>query len=77
MKALAHTEPGKVGICDVGTGKDSSVNDFGEACKKAADTDIQLEYLSRRQGNYAEVYSDPRLIMSLAGQLGIGILNKV
>ncbi|XP_008229670.1 PREDICTED: UDP-arabinose 4-epimerase 1-like [Prunus mume] len=59
VKALAHAQPGKVGIYNVGTGKGSSVKEFVEACKKATGVDIKVEYLSRRPGDYAKVYSDP------------------
>lgn len=37
----------------------SSVKEFVEACKKATGVDIKVEYLSRRPGDYAKVYSDP------------------
>ncbi|CAH9072918.1 unnamed protein product [Cuscuta epithymum] len=59
VKALQHATRGKVGIYNVGTGKGSSVKQFVEACKKATGVDIKVEYLSRRPGDYAEVYSDP------------------
>ncbi|XP_068302592.1 UDP-arabinose 4-epimerase 1-like [Pyrus communis] len=59
VKALANAKPGKVGIYNVGTGKGSSVKEFVEACKKATGVDIKVEYLSRRPGDYAKVYSDP------------------
>lgn len=59
VKALAHATPGKVGIYNVGTGKGSSVKEFVEACKKATGVDIKVEYLARRPGDYAEVFSDP------------------
>nr|XP_017239437.1 PREDICTED: UDP-arabinose 4-epimerase 1-like [Daucus carota subsp. sativus] len=62
VKALAHALPGKVGIYNVGTGKGSSVKQFVEACKKATGVPIKIEYLSRRPGDYAEVYSDPSKI---------------
>lgn len=42
------------------TGK--SVKEFVEACKRAIGKDINVEYLSRRPGDYAEVYSDPSKI---------------
>lgn len=35
------------------------MKEFVEACKKATGVEIQVEYLSRRPGDYAEVYSDP------------------
>ncbi|WOG98365.1 hypothetical protein DCAR_0417706 [Daucus carota subsp. sativus] len=63
VKALAHAKPGKVGIYNVGTGKGSSVKQFVEACKKATGVAIKVEYLSRRPGDYAEVYSDPSKIL--------------
>ncbi|KAG8364528.1 hypothetical protein BUALT_Bualt18G0006500 [Buddleja alternifolia] len=64
VKALAHAKPGKVGIYNVGTGKGSSVKEFVEACKKATGVNIKVDYLSRRPGDYAEVYSDPSKIRS-------------
>ncbi|KAJ0088771.1 hypothetical protein Patl1_33257 [Pistacia atlantica] len=60
--ALANAKPGKVGIYNVGTGTGRSVKEFVEACKKATGVDIKVEYLSRRPGDYAEVYSDPTKI---------------
>ncbi|KAG6387033.1 hypothetical protein SASPL_152215 [Salvia splendens] len=63
VKALAHSRPGKVGIYNVGTGKGSSVKEFVEACKKATGASIKVDYLSRRPGDYAEVYSDPSKIL--------------
>ncbi|PIN20376.1 UDP-glucose 4-epimerase/UDP-sulfoquinovose synthase [Handroanthus impetiginosus] len=62
VKALAHARPGKVGIYNVGTGRGSSVKEFVEACKKATGVNIKVEFLSRRPGDYAEVYSDPSKI---------------
>ncbi|KAF8721561.1 hypothetical protein HU200_023069 [Digitaria exilis] len=62
VKALNKAEPGKVGIYNVGTGRGRSVNEFVDACKKATGVDIKIEYLSRRPGDYAEVYSDPTKI---------------
>ncbi|XP_047341896.1 probable UDP-arabinose 4-epimerase 2 [Impatiens glandulifera] len=62
VKALAHAKPKKVGIYNVGTGKGSSVREFVQACKKATGVEIKVEYLSRRPGDYAEVYSDPSKI---------------
>ncbi|KAL7086606.1 hypothetical protein ACP275_13G011100 [Erythranthe tilingii] len=64
VKALAHAKPGKVGIYNVGTGKGSSVKEFVEACKKATGVNIKVEYLDRRNGDYAEVYSDPSKIFN-------------
>ena len=40
-----------------------SVKEFVEACKKATGVDIKVEYLDRRPGDYAEVYSDPSKIL--------------
>lgn len=34
------------------------MKEFVEACKKATGVAISVEYLSRRPGDYAEVYSD-------------------
>ncbi|KAG2410406.1 Bifunctional 3-dehydroquinate dehydratase/shikimate dehydrogenase [Vigna angularis] len=62
VKALEKAQPAKVGIYNVGTGKGSSVKQFVEACKKATGVDIKVEFLPRRPGDYAEVYSDPRKI---------------
>ncbi|KAH9606938.1 hypothetical protein KSS87_009333 [Heliosperma pusillum] len=62
VKALEKALPGKVGIYNVGTGKGSSVKEFVEACKKATGVNIKVEYLPRRPGDYAEVYSDPSKI---------------
>ncbi|CAL4930594.1 unnamed protein product [Urochloa decumbens] len=62
VKALNKAEPRKVGIYNVGTGRGRSVNEFVDACKKATGVDIKIEYLSRRPGDYAEVYSDPTKI---------------
>ncbi|KAH6788682.1 Rossmann-fold superfamily protein [Perilla frutescens var. frutescens] len=67
VKALAHAKPGKVGIYNVGTGKGSSVKEFVEACKKATGVNIKVDYLSRRPGDYAEVYSDPSKILNELG----------
>lgn len=40
-----------------------SVKEFVEACKKATGVvNIKVEYLERRPGDYAEVYSDPTKI---------------
>jgi len=38
------------------------VKQFVEACKMATGVDIKVEFLPRRPGDYAEVYSDPRKI---------------
>ncbi|KAG6594405.1 UDP-arabinose 4-epimerase 1-like [Cucurbita pepo subsp. pepo] len=62
VKALAKAEAGKVGIYNVGTGKGRSVKEFVEACKKATGVKIKVDYLDRRPGDYAEVYSDPTKI---------------
>lgn len=45
----------------------SSVKEFVEACKKATGAKIKVEYLSRRPGDYAEVYSDPSKILTELG----------
>lgn len=39
-----------------------SVKEFVEACKIATGVNIKVEYLDRRPGDYAEVYSDPSKI---------------
>ncbi|XP_073025910.1 UDP-arabinose 4-epimerase 1-like isoform X2 [Primulina eburnea] len=62
VKALERAEPGKVGIYNVGTGKGRSVKEFVEACKKATGVPMRVDYLPRRSGDYAEVYSDPAKI---------------
>ncbi|XP_073008773.1 probable UDP-arabinose 4-epimerase 3 isoform X1 [Typha latifolia] len=62
VKALGKAEPSKVGIYNVGTGKGRSVKEFVEACKRATGVEIKVDYLSRRPGDYAEVYSDPAKI---------------
>lgn len=62
VKALEKAEANKVGIYNVGTGKGRSVKEFVEACKKATEVEIKVEYLPRRPGDYAEVYSDPTKI---------------
>ncbi|KAG8046407.1 hypothetical protein GUJ93_ZPchr0008g12186 [Zizania palustris] len=62
VKALNKAEPSKVGIYNVGTGRGRSVKEFVDACKKATGVNIKIDYLSRRPGDYAEVYSDPTKI---------------
>ncbi|KAE8670515.1 putative UDP-arabinose 4-epimerase 3 [Hibiscus syriacus] len=62
VKALQHAKPRNVGIYNVGTGKGRSVKEFVEACKKATGADIKVDYLPRRPGDYAEVFSDPSKI---------------
>ncbi|KHG26599.1 hypothetical protein F383_05651 [Gossypium arboreum] len=62
VKALQHAKAHNVGIYNVGTGKGRSVKEFIEACKKATGVDIKVEYLPRRPGDYAEVFSDPTKI---------------
>ncbi|KAI4303647.1 hypothetical protein MLD38_039252 [Melastoma candidum] len=62
VKALQKAQPKKVGIYNVGTGKGKSVKEFVEACKKATGAKIKVEFLPRRPGDYAEVYSDPTKI---------------
>ncbi|KAL5577835.1 hypothetical protein UlMin_019534 [Ulmus minor] len=62
VKALEKAKPSKVGIYNVGTGKGRSVKEFVEACKKATGVNIKVDYLDRRPGDYAEVYSDPTKI---------------
>nr|CAD1834594.1 unnamed protein product [Ananas comosus var. bracteatus] len=59
VKALDKAEPKKVGIYNVGTGK-VFLYEFVEACKQATGAKIKVEYLSRRPGDYAEVFSNPR-----------------
>lgn len=62
VKALDKARPKNVGIYNVGTGEGRSVKEFVEACKKATGVDIKVDYLERRPGDYAEVYSDPSKI---------------
>lgn len=62
VKALEKSRPGKVGIYNVGTGRGRSVKEFVEACKAATGVPIKVDFLPRRPGDYAEVYSDPTKI---------------
>ncbi|KAL3851555.1 hypothetical protein ACJIZ3_013437 [Penstemon smallii] len=62
VKALEKAKPRHVGIYNVGTGRGRSVNEFVEACKKATGVPIKVDFLPRRPGDYAEVYSDPTKI---------------
>ncbi|KAK8485227.1 hypothetical protein V6N13_003456 [Hibiscus sabdariffa] len=62
VKALQKAKPRKVGIYNVGTGRGRSVKEFVEACKKATGVDIKVDYLPRRPGDYAEVFSNPTKI---------------
>ncbi|XP_057430192.1 probable UDP-arabinose 4-epimerase 3 [Lotus japonicus] len=62
VKALEKAQPGQVGIYNVGTGKGRSVKEFVDACKKATGVNIKVDFLPRRPGDYAEVYSDPAKI---------------
>ncbi|CAH1440863.1 unnamed protein product [Lactuca virosa] len=63
VKALNKAKPGHVGIYNVGTGRGRSVKEFVEACKKATGASIKVDYLPRRPGDYAEVFSDPSKIL--------------
>lgn len=49
-------------VCFILFDSGRSVKEFVEACKKATGVKIEVEYLSRRPGDYAEVYSDPAKI---------------
>ncbi|KAL1165320.1 hypothetical protein V6Z11_A06G123800 [Gossypium hirsutum] len=72
VKALKKAKPGEVGIYNVGTGRGRSVKEFVEACKKATGVEIKVDYLPRRPGDYAEVFSDPtkiRLELNWTAQL--------
>lgn len=40
-----------------------SVKEFVEACKRATGASIKVDYLPRRPGDYAEVFSDPSKIL--------------
>ncbi|KAL3344182.1 hypothetical protein AABB24_023558 [Solanum stoloniferum] len=62
VKALEKARPGKVGIYNVGTGRGRSVKEFVEACMTATGVPIKVDFLPRRPGDYAEVYSDPTKI---------------
>ncbi|XP_039053902.1 UDP-arabinose 4-epimerase 1-like [Hibiscus syriacus] len=62
VKALQKANPQNVGVYNVGTGRGRSVKEFVEACKKATGVEIKVYYLSRRPGDYAEVFSDPTKI---------------
>ncbi|XP_039060139.1 UDP-arabinose 4-epimerase 1-like [Hibiscus syriacus] len=62
VKALQKAKPRNVGIYNVGTGRGRSVKEFVEACKKATGVKIKVDYLPRRPGDYAEVFSDPTKI---------------
>ncbi|CAL0334479.1 unnamed protein product [Lupinus luteus] len=62
VKALEKAQPAKVGIYNVGTGKGRSVKEFVDACKKATGANIKVDFLPRRPGDYAKVYSDPTKI---------------
>ncbi|KAG6544414.1 hypothetical protein Mapa_014248 [Marchantia paleacea] len=62
VKALNHAKMNTVSVYNVGTGKGISVQEFVEACKKATGVKIDVQYLGRRPGDYAEVYSDPAKI---------------
>jgi len=62
VKALGKAEPSKVGIYNVATGQGRSVKEFVAACKAATGATIKVEYLTRRPGDYAEVYSNPSKI---------------
>ncbi|MCE3049252.1 UDP-arabinose 4-epimerase 1 [Datura stramonium] len=62
VKALEKARPGEAGIYNVGTGRGRSVKEFVEACKAATGVPIKVDFLPRRPGDYAEVYSDPTKI---------------
>jgi UDP-arabinose 4-epimerase len=64
VKALEKAKPGKVGIYNVGTGRGRSVKEFVEACKVATGVNIKVDFLPRRPGDYAEVFSDPAKILN-------------
>ncbi|KAH8518258.1 hypothetical protein H0E87_000202 [Populus deltoides] len=57
VKALEKAMPGKVGIYNV----DQSTSLYMHV-KKATGVDIKVDYLPRRPGDYAEVFSDPSKI---------------
>ncbi|XP_073140192.1 probable UDP-arabinose 4-epimerase 3 [Henckelia pumila] len=62
IKALEKAMPSNVGIFNIGTGRGRSVKEFVEACKNATGMPIKVNFLPRRPGDYAEVYSDPTRI---------------
>lgn len=62
IKALEKARPSHVGIYNIGTGRGRSVKEFVEACKNATGMPIKVNFLPRRPGDYAEVYSDPTKI---------------
>ncbi|EYU19070.1 hypothetical protein ABFS82_13G185700 [Erythranthe guttata] len=64
VKALEKAKIGHVGIYNVGTGRGRSVKEFVEACKEATGVSIKVDFLPRRPGDYAEVYSNPTKINS-------------
>ncbi|PHT54778.1 putative UDP-arabinose 4-epimerase 3 [Capsicum baccatum] len=64
VEALEKARPGKVGIYNVGTGRGRSVKEFVEVCKAATRVPIKVDFLPRRPGDYAEVYSDPTKIQN-------------
>lgn len=64
VKALEKAKPGKVGIYNVGTGRGRSVKEFVEACKAATGVNIKVDFLPRRPGDYAKVFSDPAKILT-------------
>lgn len=57
---LSSSKPDKSAVLFPGR----SVKEFVEACKKATGVNIKVDYLERRPGDYAEVYSDPSKINS-------------
>ncbi|RWW46702.1 hypothetical protein BHE74_00047352 [Ensete ventricosum] len=57
---LSSSKPDKSALLFPGR----SVKEFVEACKKATGVNIKVDYLDRRPGDYAEVYSDPSKINS-------------
>ncbi|KAL3680000.1 hypothetical protein R1sor_022956 [Riccia sorocarpa] len=62
VKALGHAKLNSVAVYNVGTGQGISVQEFVDACKKATGVKIEVKYLDRRPGDYAEVWSDPAKI---------------
>ncbi|KAG8365687.1 hypothetical protein BUALT_Bualt18G0132500 [Buddleja alternifolia] len=64
VKALEKAKPSHIGVYNVGTGRGRSVKEFVEACKTATGVPIKVDFLPRRPGDYAEVYSDPTKIRS-------------
>ncbi|GFZ06104.1 NAD(P)-binding Rossmann-fold superfamily protein [Actinidia rufa] len=62
VKALEKAMPGKVGIYNVGTGRDQS-RSLLRHVRRLTGVNIKVDFLPRRPGDYAEVFSDPSKIL--------------